>query len=83
MSEMPNCVAGRSGCKMLLELNVPCMGIKEINQKLRISNPGMTESNANVSGLINVTSAVAACRTALKMQRKVSGCTIEVNKCIQ
>lgn len=83
MSEMPNCIAGRSGCKMLVEPDILWMGIKEINQNLRISDLGMAESNAHVSGLINVQAAVAACRTALKVQRKVSGCTIEVNKCIQ
>jgi len=83
MSEMPNCVAGRSGCKMVSGRNVSSMGIKEINQNLRNSNRGMAESNAHVSGLIMVLGAVVACGTVLKMQRKVSGCTIEVDKCIQ
>ena len=84
MSEMPHCAAGQRRCKMLRASYFGWLRIREINRKLMISGARITESIAQDSGLINVeASAVPARGTALEMLRKVSGCTIEVDKCIQ
>lgn len=79
MSEMPHCAAIRGGCKMGSPQPLP--RIREINQFLRIPSTKLTESNGRGLGLIKTRSFAPG--TALKMQEKVSGCTIEVFKCIQ
>ena len=58
--------------------------IREFNGNLRISGARIRESIAHDSGCKTVwAGAVPLSRTALKVLMKVSGCTIEVNKCIQ
>lgn len=83
MSEMPNCVAGRGRCKMLHGRDFRMRRIREINQNLRNSPARITESNAHIRGLIKQSPSVQAPGTALNVQGRVVGCTIEVDKCIQ
>ena len=84
MSEMPHCAAGQRRCKMLRASYFGWLRIREFNGKLMISRARITESTARGSGLITPeAAAVPARRTVLEMLRKVSGCTIEVDKCIQ
>lgn len=84
MSEMPNCTAGQSRCKMLKDSYFGLLRIREINQNLRISAARITESIAHQSGLKNPGAvALATRKTALKMLVNVTGCTIGVYKCIQ
>lgn len=69
---------------MLQDSYFGLLRIREINQNLRISAAGITESIAHQSGLKNQEAvAVATRETALKMLVNVSGCTIGVYKCIQ
>ena len=83
MSEMPHCTALRRGARLQNERDF-LTRIREFNENLRNSAPEMKESIAHIRGLRNVAaSAATVMETALKMQRKVSGCTIEVHKCIQ
>jgi hypothetical protein len=85
MSKIPNCIARRGRCKMLIGGYFRLLGIKEFNQNLRNFTARMTESNALDSGLMRKTAAVLARAwgTAAKMQGMIAGCTIEVSKCIQ
>jgi len=84
MSEMPNCVAGRTRCKMLKDSYFSLLRIREINQNLRIFAAGIMESIALRTGLNSQEArAVLAPETALKMLVNVTGCTIGVYKCIQ
>ncbi len=83
MSEMPHCTTGQRRCKMLRASYFGWLRISEFNRKLMISRARITESIAQDSGLRTVAAAVPARRTALEMLGKVSGCTIEVDTCIQ
>jgi hypothetical protein len=84
MSEMPNCITGRRGCKMLKDSYFGLLRIREFNQNLRIFAATITESIAHQTGLVTVgPAAVPTRRTALKMLVNVTGCTIGVYKCIQ
>lgn len=84
MSETPNCVVARTGCKMRRDPDIWSARIREFNGNLRIFEARITESIAHDSGLRTIRAqAVSGWGTALKVLRKVSGCTIEVDKCIQ
>jgi hypothetical protein len=84
MSEMPNCIAGRRGCKMLTDSYFGLLRIREFNQNLRIFAARVKESIAHRTGLRSIEAAPVSTRgTALKMLTNVSGCTIGVYKCIQ
>ena len=84
MSEMPHCTLREQRCKMLRASYFGRVSIREFNRKLMISRARIREAIAQTSGLGTVAAAAVPARgTALEMLGKVSGCTIEVDKCIQ
>jgi hypothetical protein len=83
MSEMPHCVIWSRRARSQVRL-LASARIREFNENLRKSEVRITESNPHDSGLRNLLGTVlSGFGTALKMQRTVAGCTIEVDKCIQ
>ena len=84
MSEMPHCEGVPDPARCEVKTLAVSIRIREINQNLRNSEIGVSESKPHISGLRKAEGgAFSAGETALKMQTTVTGCTIGVYKCIQ
>ena len=84
MSEMPHCEGVPDQARCEFGTVAVSIRIREINQNLRNSEIGVSESKPHIWGLRKAErGAFSAGETALKVLRTVTGCTIGVYKCIQ